>query len=83
MSASASTLSSDHKSILPGIETETSIKTDSISKLTGTNNYQTWETYVGYLLISINVEEIVLKNLQLHSNAGVEELQLYWKMLKR
>jgi hypothetical protein len=62
MSASASTCAS-RESILPVIESGTSIRTDSITKLTGLNNYPTWETQIEYLLISIDMEEIVLENL--------------------
>jgi hypothetical protein len=43
MFASAST-SAGHQSILPVIETGTSIRTDGITKLTGADNYQIWET---------------------------------------
>jgi hypothetical protein len=81
MSASAST-SADRKSTLPVIETGTSIKTDGITKLTGANNYQTWEMQVEYLLISIDAEEIVLENLQPPSDATAEELRLYRKIVK-
>jgi hypothetical protein len=35
-----------------------------------------------YLLISIDAEEIVLKNLEVLSDATAEELQLYRKVLK-
>jgi hypothetical protein len=62
ISASAST-STGHQSIRPVIETGTSIRTDGITKLTGANNYQTWDTQVEYMLISIDAEEIVLENL--------------------
>jgi hypothetical protein len=62
MSASAST-STDRKSTLAVIETGISIRTDGITKLRGTDNCQTWETQVEYLLISIDAEEIVLENL--------------------
>jgi hypothetical protein len=81
MSASAST-SAGHQFNLPVIETGTSIRTDGITKLTGADNYQTWETQVEYLLISINAEEIVLENLQPPSDATAEELRLYQKIVK-
>jgi hypothetical protein len=81
MSASTST-SAGRQSILPVIETGTSIRTDGITKLIGANNYQTWEMQVEYLLISIDAEEIVLENLQPPSDATAEELRLYRKMVK-
>jgi hypothetical protein len=62
MSASAST-SGGHNLSFPVIETGTSIRTDGITKLTGADNYQIWEMQIEYLLISIDPEEIVLKNL--------------------
>jgi hypothetical protein len=81
MSTFAST-SLDHKSSLPGFKTRTSIRSDTITKLTGADNYQIWETQVEYLHISIDDEEIVLDNLQLLSDATAEELQLYRKIFK-
>jgi hypothetical protein len=62
MSVCAS-ISADHKSTLLVIETGTLIKTDGIIKLTGADNCQILETQVKYLLISIDAEEIILKNL--------------------
>jgi hypothetical protein len=76
MSPSAST-SASRQSILLVIETGTSIRTNSITKLTGANNYQTWETQVKYLLRCIDAEEIVLENLQPPSDTTAEELWLY------
>jgi hypothetical protein len=81
ISAPAST-SGSRQSILPVIETGTLIRTDRITKLTGADNYQIWETQVEYLLISIDTGEIVLENLQLPSDATAEELRLYQKIFK-
>jgi hypothetical protein len=81
MSAPAST-SAGCQSILPVIETGTSIRTDRITKLTGADNYQTWGTQVEYLLINIDAEEVVLENLQPPSDATAEELQLYQNIVK-
>jgi hypothetical protein len=81
MSASAST-SANRQSILPVIETGTSIRTDSITKHTGADNYQTWETQIEYLLISIDAGEIVLENLQPPSDTTAKELRLYQKIVK-
>jgi hypothetical protein len=81
MPTSAST-SASHQSILLVIKTGTSIRTNGITKLTGADNYQTWEMQVAYLLISIDAEEIVLKNLQPQSDATAEELRLYRKIVK-
>jgi hypothetical protein len=81
MSASAYT-SAGRQSILPVIETGTSIRPDGITKLTRADNYQTWETQVEYLLISSDAEEIVLENLQPLSDATAEELRLYRKIVK-
>jgi hypothetical protein len=69
--------SANRKSTFLVIETGTSIKTDGLTKLTGADNYLTWETQVKYLLISIDAEKIVLENLQLPSDATAEELWLY------
>jgi hypothetical protein len=74
--------SNDCKSTLPAIETGTSIKADGIRKLTGVDNYQTWETQIEYLLISINADEIVVENFQPPVDATAEELQLYLKIIK-
>jgi inactivated superfamily I helicase len=81
MSTSAS-ISANHKFTLLIIETEISIKTDAITKLTRADNYQTWETQLEYLLIIINAEEIVLENLQPASDATAEELRLHQKIFK-
>jgi hypothetical protein len=81
MSDSAST-SASRQCILPVIETGTSITTDGITKLTGADNYQTWEMQVEYLLISSDAKEIVLENLQPPSDATAEELRLYRKIIK-
>jgi hypothetical protein len=62
MSASASK-SVNRISIIPVIKTGISIKTNSITKLTRTNNYPILEMPVEYLLISIDADEIVLENL--------------------
>jgi hypothetical protein len=64
------------------METGTSIRTNGIRKLTGADNYQTWETKVEYLHISIDAEEIVLENLQPPSDATAEELRLNRKIFK-
>jgi hypothetical protein len=76
MSASAST-SADCTFTLLVIETGTSINTNGITKLSGADNYQIWEMQVDYLLMSIDVEEKVLENLQPPSDATAEVLQLY------
>jgi hypothetical protein len=76
MSASAFA-SAGRQSIISVIETGTSIRTDGITKLTGADNYQTWETRVEYLLISIDAVEIVLENLQPPSDATAKDLWLY------
>jgi hypothetical protein len=81
MSASAST-SAGRQSIFPVIETRNSIRTDGIPKLTGADNYQTWETQIEYLLIHIDTEEIVTKKLQPPSDATAQELLLYRKILE-
>jgi hypothetical protein len=81
ISGSAST-SAGRQSILPVIETGTSIRTNGITKLTGADNYQRCETQVEYLLISIDAEQIVLENLQPPSDATTEELLLYQKIVK-
>jgi hypothetical protein len=81
ISASASTLA-DHKSTLLVIKTAISIKTDGITKLTGADNYQTWEMQVEYLLICIDIEEIVLKNFQPPIDTTADELWLYQKIVK-
>jgi hypothetical protein len=73
ISISAST-STNHESTHPVIKIGTSIKTDGITKLSETNNCQTWEMHKEYLLISIDTEEIVLENLQLLSDATSEKL---------
>jgi hypothetical protein len=59
------------------IETGTSVKTDSVTKLTGSENYQTWATQVEYLLISIDAEDIVLEGLTLPDDATVEEERIF------
>jgi hypothetical protein len=76
MSVSTST-SAGCQSIFPVIKTGTSIGNDSIIKLTGADNYQTWETQIEDLLISIDAEDIVLENLQPPSDATAKELWLY------
>jgi hypothetical protein len=81
MSSSAST-SGGHQSILPVIKTGTLIRTNGITKLTGIDNYYTYESQVEYLLIRIDAEEIVIKNLQQPSDASAEELWLYRKIVK-
>jgi hypothetical protein len=81
MSASAFT-SPDCESTLWVIATRTSIKNDSITKLTGANNYQIWEMQGEYLVISIDAKVIVIENLQPPSDASAEELQLYQKIVK-
>jgi hypothetical protein len=75
MSTSAST-SADCKFTVACIEFGTSVKTNSNTKHTGANNYQTWETQVEYLLLSIHAEEIVFEYLQLPSDTTCEKLQL-------
>jgi hypothetical protein len=62
MSASTST-PANHKFTFPVIETGTSITIDSITQLTGAENYQTWEIQVAYMFNNIDAEEIVLENL--------------------
>jgi hypothetical protein len=54
-----------------------SVKTDSVTKLTGSENYQTWETQVEYLLISIDAEDIVLEDLTLPDDATAEEERIF------
>jgi hypothetical protein len=81
MFTSAST-SINRKSTFPVIETGTLIKINGIPKLIGADNYQTWETQVEYLLISIDAEKIVLENLQPPSDATAKELLLYQKIVK-
>jgi hypothetical protein len=81
MSALAST-SSGRQSIIPVIETGTSIRIDSITKLTRADYFQTLEMQVEYLLISIDAEEIVLENLQPLSDATAKELWLFRKIIK-
>jgi hypothetical protein len=68
MSTSAST-SANHKSTLLVIQTGTSVKTDSITKLNRADNYSTSKMQVEYLRISIDDEKIVLESLQLLSDA--------------
>jgi hypothetical protein len=82
MSGSASTLFGNHKSIFVVIDTGTSIKTDSITKLTRAYNYQICEIQVEYLLISIDYEEIVIENPQLPSDTTPKDLRLYRKIIK-
>jgi hypothetical protein len=64
------------------IETGTSVKTDSVTKLTGSENYQTWEIQVEYLLISIDAEDIVLEGLTLPDDATAEEERIFRKTTK-
>jgi hypothetical protein len=64
------------------IETSTSVKTDSVTKMTGSENYQTWETQVEYLLISIDAEDIVLEGLTLPDDATAEEERIFRKPTK-
>jgi hypothetical protein len=64
------------------IETSTSGKTDSVTKLTGSENYQTWETQVEYLLISIDAEDIVLEGLTLPDNVTADEERIFRKTTK-
>jgi hypothetical protein len=64
------------------IETGTSVKTDSVTKLTGSENYQTWETQVEYLLISIDAKDIILEGLTLPDNATAEEERIFRKTTK-
>jgi hypothetical protein len=64
------------------IETGTSLKTDSVTKLTGSKNYQIWETQVEYLLISIDAEDIVLEGLTLPDDATAEEERIFPKTTK-
>jgi hypothetical protein len=50
--------------------------------LTGSENYQTWETQVEYLLISIDAEDIVLEGLTLPDDATAEEERIFRKPTK-
>jgi hypothetical protein len=81
MAASTST-STDRKSTFLVIETGTSIQKDSITQLIVADNYQTWETQVEDLVISIDAEEIVLENLEPPSDTTANELRLFRKILK-
>jgi hypothetical protein len=64
------------------IETGTSVKTDSVTKLTGSENYQTWEIQVEYLLIPIYAEDIVFEGLTLPDDATAEEERIFRKTTK-
>jgi hypothetical protein len=64
------------------IETGTSVKTDLVTKLTGSENYQTWETQVEYLLISNDAKDIVLEGLTLPDDATAEEEWIFRKTTK-
>jgi hypothetical protein len=46
---------------------------DSITSLTGANNYQIYEMYFEYLHSIIDAEVIVIENLQLLSHATTKE----------
>jgi hypothetical protein len=81
ISASAFT-SAGRKSTLLVIKTGTLIKTHGITTRTGANKYQGWDMQGEYLLISIDVEEIVLENLQPPFDATAKELWLYQKIIK-
>jgi hypothetical protein len=61
------------------IATGTSVKTDLVTELTGSENYQTWETQIEYLRISIDAEDIVLEGLTLPDDATVEVEWMFWK----
>jgi hypothetical protein len=50
--------------------------------LTGSENYQTWEIPVEYLLISIDAEDIVLDGLTLPGDATAEEERIFQKPTK-
>jgi hypothetical protein len=50
--------------------------------LTGSENYQTWETQVEYLLISIDAEDIVLEGVTLPDDATAEEERIFRKTKK-
>jgi glutathionyl-hydroquinone reductase len=74
--------SADRKSTLRVIETRTWIKIDGITKATRANNYQAWERQIENLFIRIDDEEIVLKNLQLLSDAIADKIQAYRNIVK-
>jgi hypothetical protein len=50
--------------------------------LIGSENYQTWKTQVEYLLISIDVEYIVLEGLTLPADATAKEERIFQKTTK-
>jgi hypothetical protein len=82
MSGASSKSAETKPSQISLIETGTLVKTDSVTKLTGSENYQTWETQVEYLLISIDAEDIGLEGLTLPDDATTEEERIFWKTTK-
>jgi hypothetical protein len=82
MSGASSKLAETKRGRISLIETGTSVKTDSDTKLIGSENYQTWETQVEYLLISIDTEDIVLEGLTLPDDATAEEEWIFRKSTK-